>query len=124
MFAHNNLTELYFTNGSGEQKMKLFKFMKNIFSIRFYKNIKHLFRSIEIYPERPFRPDYANDSYEREFFSVFGGNGAPGVPMKSDFGLNAFDYESYKNYHCLYRISLTNVITNSEQYLGDCSCHM
>ena len=43
VFAHNNVSEIYFTNGS------------------------------QIYPQQPFRPDYSDDGeWVREFQSVYG----------------------------------------------------
>lgn len=35
-------------------------------------------------------------SWIREFFSLYGANGIPGLAAKSDFGLARVDYDNYK----------------------------
>ena len=57
-FKHFSLSELYFTNGSGNT-----------------------------YPMEPFKPDYqATGTWMREWLSLLSPNGVPGLAVKSDFG--------------------------------------
>ena len=72
------------------------------------------------YPSTPFTPDFtaAAPQYGREFCSIHSADGMPGIGIRSDWGLARFNLASYKQHHCLYRISLTRSITESSEYEG------
>ena len=79
-FTHNNLKEIFFTNG------------------------------IEQFPQEPFTPSYAaNGDHWREYESLFSCDGIFGVAIKSDWGLARVSKENYSENFCLYRVCTSKV---------------
>ena len=72
------------------------------------------------FPSDPFRPNYSTKvaDFGREYASLYGASGIPALSYKSDYGLGRISYVNYKSGFCLYKVSLTRLVTETDEYEG------